>query len=266
MKKLIIIFLSAALVLGLCACGGNNNTSDADSTVGAADVADIRAAYEKADAYIGSIIDAEKAGMVTDEQDDNNGETLYKYWTYAEDKEGGKIDASIELEGETVTVGKTTVSELKELGYKIDAEVETVGANTVQGFSVTKDNKYSNLSVDNYTNSPQKFADMVINSAAGANAEVGGMSFDYKGIKSGSTLKDVVDALGVPNFTMTLGCDLSGNSIEVSYSCTTVEDGNQLVDTLTVNLMYDPSANVAKVSAVRIERTTIPAEIETTAE
>lgn len=257
MKKLITLMLIAALAFTLFACGTNEPIVK-DTTDESVDTAAVRESFDKAIDFIESAVDT--SAMTSSIQDDDDGKYLYKYWSY--DKDPGNVDIALDAEigGSTVTVGTTTIDDLKALGFTVELDTDTVNANTVLGFSATKDGKFCNMSVDNSTDKEKKAADMPISNVSGASEEYGAASFVYRGLKVGSSLKDVIDALGLPNSGMTLSADSSSTTVSLSYFSTSAEDDKTVIDTnLEINVIYDAAANTTNVSNFNLTRSIQPA-------
>ena len=246
MKKMLLLFLSFALILGLCACSKDIVEIDPEPT--AADTAALQSEFEAACACVESAVDVSK--MESDTRDEENG--MYRYWN-GSGEENDAISADFTLEDNTFTIGKTLISELTALGYKLDINTDTAGPNTVLSFSITKDDKFFNLSVDNSTDKPQKLSDMPIMQFSGTSPDDGCLAFTYNGVTCGSTLKEALDALGEPKAGITVST-ATGSQIQLSYLSVSEEDDLSTSDSLDVYLKYDKESDSATVTSVNFNR------------
>ena len=263
MKKLIITVLLAALTLGLCACGSSKTQAQDQATQDQAtqDSAATHESIKAASTYVESVIDTSE--MSSSIQDDANG--VYQYWTYAGGNANDEFSLAIEIDGKSIALKDTTVSDLKDLGFECEIDVETVPPNTVQGFTLKKDDKYCNVSVQNMTNTEQDIQDLTI-FQVNAFADEGNLSFDYGGIKSGTSLEEVIKALGTPKSNVTVAANESGNSITLNYN-NTVTDGDQMTSsTLDIDLIYNAEKNTATVKSINLTSYQDKVTQETTAE
>ena len=247
MKKLIILTLIAALVLTLCACGAENIIS-VDPETETEDPAVLRSNLDSASAYLESCIDTSKMVTAMQEDDPNY---LYKYWSYDDDEFNASFSTDVELDGKTFTVGKTTVGELKEMGYELMIDEETVPTDYSKGFSIVKGDKFCNLTADNNTDKEQNIYDLVVTGFNGFSEEYG-LEYSFNGIATGSTLEEVVAALGTPNYNISLSSDSLGTTFDMSYY-NDKPDGDILIsDVVTVYLTYDVAGNTAVVSSLDV--------------
>lgn len=247
MKKRLLLILTAALIFSLCACSKDHIEIDPEPT--AVNTAALRGEFDAACAYVESAADVSK--MEATLQDDENG--LFRYWN-GTSEEYDEIGLDFKLEDNVFTLGTTTVSELTALGYKPDTDIETVEPNTVLGFSITKGDKFCNLAVDNSTDQPQKFSDMPITQFNGTSPENGCLPFTYSGIICGSTLKEVLDALGTPKLNITVSTDTAGTEIGLNYLNATTKGDLDSTDTLEIYLRYDKDKDTALVTSIILNR------------
>ena len=256
MKKIITLMLIAALALTLFACG-SKETIVKDTTDESVDTAAVRENFDKASDYIESVIDTK--GMTSSVQDDDSS-NLYKSWQYDKEADNADISMEVEIGGSTVIVGTTTIPELKALGFDVQLENDTIEANTEYGFSATKDGKFCNMSVDNSSNKAQKAEELPISSVNGASEDLGAASFVYKGLKVGSSLNDVINALGTPNSGISLSAGDSSTTFSLNYYSQDTEDDKTATDiNLVIDMVYDAQNNTAAVSSFNLSRTNLPA-------
>ena len=246
MKKLIIALLLVALTLGLCACGASDTQKPTEEQ--ATQVPSVaRQDFEAASTYIESLIDTNE--MSKTDQDDENG--LYRYWTYSGKEANNTFSPEIEIDGKKITLGETTVNDLKELGFECEIDVETVQPNTEQGFIIRKDNKYCNISVQNTTEKEQSIHELAV-FQINVLTDSGFLDFNYGDIKSGSTLEDVIKALGTPRSNITLSGAESGASIALSYSNIVTDGDLETISTLDIDLPYQTEKNTADVRSINL--------------
>lgn len=246
MKKTIIALLLVALTLGLCACGASNTQKPTeDQATPIPSVA--RRDFEAAATYVESSIDANE--MSKTDQDDENG--LYRYWTYGGKEANDTFSPEIEIDGKKITLGKTTVNELKELGFECDIDVETVQPNTVQGITIRKNNKYCNISVQNTAEKEQSIHELAV-FQLNVLTDPGFLDFNYGDIKSGSTLEDVIKALGTPRSNITLSGAESGATISLNYNNTVTDGDLETISTLDIDLLYHTEENTAAVKSINL--------------
>lgn len=243
MKKWIIALLLVALTLGLCACGASN-ASNAPTTQ---NTSDTRKNFDAATTYIESTIDTSKMNSIL--QDDKDG--LYHYWSNNDANANDTVATDIEVGGKTITLGKTTVDELKDLGFTVELSGDKVQPNTVQGFSITKDNKFSYVGVQNTTDQEQDINKLVV-SEFNTIADGSSMEFSYSGINSGSTLEEVIKALGTPQSNVTLSGDQADPTITLDYYNSKTEGDIAITTTLNINLLYNAEQNIATVNNINL--------------
>ena len=253
MKRIIALLLAAVLMLALCSCSvvsiDDADSKDADETL---DTATIRSNFDSASAYIESIIG--KTDMTTSIQDDNDGQELYKYWGYEDYVGEDVIPMEIAFAGVTVTIGETTVKELKDMGANVSYDEDTVEPYSTGSVSVEKDGKTISLFTEqNDADEAKPIEDMRIY-GFWCGTDEWFMPFDYAGVKPGATLKDVIDILGVPLYTIRLESSDFNTSIDLSYSHNVKEGNVETSDSLSVYLIYDPETGEATLGSMQLER------------
>lgn len=259
MKKLIITVLLAALVLGLCACGSSKTQPTQDQAT-----QDSAAAHESiraASTYVESVIDTGE--MSSSVQDDANG--VYRYWTYSGKEANDEFSLEIEIDGKKITLADTTLSDLKDLGFECDADVETVKPNTVQGIIMKKGDKSCNISVQNATNQEQDIQDLPV-FQVNVFSDESNLGFNYGGIKGGSTLEEVIKAFGTPKSNVTAAANESGNTITLNYFNASTQDDLLTTSTLDIELLYNAEKNSATVRSINLSSYRETVKQPTTAE
>lgn len=247
MKKQLLILITAALILSLCAC--SRDIIEIDHEPATVDSAAMRGEFDAARAYVESNADLSQMNSTVQ----NDEKALYQYWN-GSGEENDTFTQDIELEGKTVTIGLTTVSDLKDLGFKVDTGTESVEPNTVQGFSITQGDKYCSLAVENNTDTTQQLADLpMIQFSCGA-PDDGFLNCAYSDITCGSTLKEVFDAIGMPQSNIIVTTDNSGTRIELNYLSSFIEGERSVFDTLDIDLIFDKDKDTATVTNITLSR------------
>lgn len=246
MKKVLVLLLALTLIVSFCACGANK-VVDVNPTVSSDGAAAIRADFEKAKAFVEANIDMKNM----EAQDQEDPSYLYQYW-FAQDAPNAEFSLDAELDGQTVTVGKTTVKELKELGFELSTDQKVIEPDVSTGFSLSKGDKICNITLANNDTGKELPIDEGVLSEVDMIGNEFGISYAYSGLKDQSSFKDVIDKLGAPNSEVKISSDDSGVSIELSYFNST-QDGDKTSDkSLTVYFGYDTTNNAASVSQINL--------------
>lgn len=249
MKRLFVLFFALALTVSLCACGAPKDSAT-DAVSATVDTEAIRETFDKATAYIDSNIDTSDMSMST--QDDSNGESLYRYWNGS----GGKatFGNEIEIAGNTVEIGKTTVKDLESFDLDVTKTNDTVEPDENAAIELYKDNKTCILMTsDNLSGNTADIEDMTIGSVSAAFDEYA-LPFNYGGLNEKSTVSDVVALIGEPNNTVNLSVDETGAIITLSYSKTAEDASKTIDDNLSIFLYYDSDSDSAVVKSVQLNR------------
>lgn len=251
MKKIILFTLIAALSLCLFACGSKTDDGNSDNSVEYATVGAeaVRADFEKAEKYVDGVLDAKN--MVTSIQDDGDG-AIYKYWTIEGDAENVPLSKEIEIAGNKIEIGTTSVRDLSSFDLDVSKSEETVKPGEVASLTLTKDNKYCNvISLPNDTDKDVPADDLTTAEVMTA-AKDFSLSFSYSGVTGDSSLKDVLNALGTPNLTATLTSEDTGVSIELNYN-NQEKDGDKTVSySVIIHLVYDAQSDTATVDNIDV--------------
>lgn len=261
MKKLIITVLLAALTLGLCSCGSSNTQEQTTQDQATQDSAAAHENIKAASKYVESVIDTSE--MSSSIQDDENG--VYQYWTYSGENANDEFSLEIEIDGKKIVLADTTISDLKDLGFECDTDVETVPPNTIQGFTMRKGDKLCNISVQNTTDQEQDIQDLTI-FQVNVFTDEESLGFNYGGIKGGTPLEEVVKAFGTPKSNVTVTANENGNSVTLNYY-NAVTDGDLMTSsTLDIDLIYNTENNTATVRSINLTSYQDKITQETTAE
>lgn len=252
MKKAIVILLIAVLALSLFACGSSQNTAtESNYAVETVNTKDIRVLFDDAVSYVERNMDT--SGMTSSVQDDDGGAHLYKYWGYDDFVGNDEFPMDILLDGNTITVGTTTVSDLKAMGFDVEVGAETLQPEEVTSVSIKKDGKSLNFSTDMNTTSAVKSADEMVLSTFYASMDDSTIPFDYKGLTPDSTLKDVIAAFGTTKYRANVSADSDSTQVEVVY-INQIEDGDIVTtQTLMISMLYEADTDSAKVTNIQLE-------------
>ena len=249
MKKLTALLLILTLALALCACGATPPPDTDDVPAPKVDTTAIRDSYDKASTYV--VATFKPKGMVVSEQDEDDGAYLFKNWG-KENIGNADFPAEIELDGETVTIGKTLVKDLADMGFEVSKGKETVEPNEITSVMLTKDNRTCILSTaDTMSDKPVPIDDIPVGAVSAAYASYA-LPFTYSGLDSESTPADILDKLGSPNSSINLSSDAEGTIIELIYSRTVKEDDVSTDINLLIDLKYDVAKNNATMSSIDI--------------
>lgn len=271
MKKLIITVLLAALTLGLCACGSSNTQDQATQDQATSDQATQDQATQNyvaeneslkaASEYTASVIDTSE--MTSSIQEGENG--AYQYLTYTGANANDEFALEIEVDDKSIVLKDTTVSDLKDLGFECETDVETVPPNTIQGFTMKKDGKLCNISVQNTTDKEQDIQDLTV-FQVNVFTDEGSFEFNYGGIRGGSSLEEVIKTLGTPKSNVTIAGSENGNSITLNYFNSVTQGELTISSTLDIDLSYNAEKNSATVRSINLTSYQEKAVQETAAE
>ncbi len=247
MKKLIVCLLALILAVSLCACGEEavkNMISTQDEVT--VNTNDNRALYEKACSYIEKLV--ETKAMTPATQDEMGGQSLYCTWLLDEGQRAADLSEEVTLLDQTVTIGKTTVKELKEMGFTYETDMKTVDVDSSAGFVLNKDKKWCNVSVSNLTGAQQNLDDLALSEVTATDGSeemfTDAMPITYSGIKVGTPMEELVKTLGTPNDRIELSCDEIGANITLVYASDTVM--------LTLYLNYDADRDQATLKTMTL--------------
>lgn len=257
MKKIFSLFLIAVLAFSLVACGSTQPAADNSETTTTDNTA-IRETFDKASAYIESVLDTK--GMDAQVQDDDGGANLYKYWTPTDAADNAAFSMELDINGNAVTVGTTTVKDLAAFDWEIEKSAETVKPDEMMGVMLTKDNRSCSLTAATPTLGQEAPIDDCIICDATASYNEFSLPFSYSGLNEQASIKDIVEKLGVPNSGITLSSDANGSIIELSYFISTAE-GDLVEDSnLSLSLNYSADSDIAVINSVQLSRSVYKAE------
>lgn len=256
MKKLFTLLLIAALALSLFACGSQSGDTKATVPNPAADLAyddaAIRSNFEKAESYVDAAFDG--MDMSASIQDDDDNSSIYKYWSYDGEPDKAPISSEIEIDGNKIVIGKTTAKDV--MGFDLTAEKnsDTAQPGDVVSISLSKgDRSCSVMLAPNDTDKAQPADDLPVYEVM-TSAKDFSLPFTYCGLTVESTLEDVLEALGTPNYTATLSSEDMGVYIELDYNNTTQEGDENYSDGVVIRLVYETDSNIAFIDNIDLRR------------
>ena len=256
MKRLAALLLAAALTAGLCACnktpGADNPTEKATlaQEVSSTDKNLVKANFDKAVAFVESAIDTKD--MTAGDNEDEF--CMYRDWSYEEIK-NTELPDTIEVNGKTITIGKTTVKDLNELGMKLEKSMEKVPPQTGTAVNLIDDSKTFLLNVDNGTDKTLDIDDMTITGFTTGFKDYT-LPYSYSGINYDSTVEDVISKLGKPNSNITVDANDQSATITINYINDVTEGKTVTTDNVSVAFNYDPAKDTATLSSLNYSRNT----------
>ncbi len=256
MKRLAALLLAAALTAGLCACnktpGSENATEKAAivQEVSSTNKELVKANFDKAVAFVESAIDTKD--MTAGDNEDEF--CMYRDWSY-EETENTELPDTIEVNGKTITIGKTTVKDLNELGMKLEKSMEKVPPQTGTAVNLIDDSKTFLLNVDNGTDKTLDIDDMTITGFTTGFKDYT-LPYSYSGINYDSTVEDVISKLGKPNSNITVDANDQSATITINYINDVTEGKTVTTDNVSVAFNYDPAKDTAALSSLNYSRNT----------
>ena len=256
MKRIITLLLVTALALGLFGCSGSQsggtNNAGSDPAAGLAyDAAEIRANFEKAEAYADALFSGKN--MTSSIQDDDESTGIYKSWYYDGKPDQTPISSEIEIDGNRIVLGETTAKDVMGFGLTANKSNENAQTGDVVTITLSKgDRGCAVMLAPNGTE--EKDADDLPVYEVMTSAKDFSLPFTYCGLTVDSTLEDVLKALGTPTFLATLSSENMGVSIELDYNHLTEDGGKQTLDSLVIRLVYDTDSNTALVDNLDLRR------------
>ena len=256
MKRLAALLLAAALTAGLCACNKNPGSENATEKaalaqeVSSTDKNLVKANFDKAVAFVESAIDTKD--MTAGDNEDEF--CMYRDWSY-EETENTELPDTIEVNGKTITIGKTTVKDLNELGMKLEKSMEKVPPQTGTAVNLIDDSKTFLLNVDNGTDKTLDIDDMTITGFTTGFKDYT-LPYSYSGINYDSTVEDVISKLGKPNSNITVDANDQSATITINYINDVTEGKTVTTDNVSVAFNYDPAKDTATLSSLNYSRNT----------
>lgn len=256
MKRLAALLLAAALTASLCACNKNPGSENATEKaalaqeVSSTDKNLVKANFDKAVAFVESAIDTKD--MTAGDNEDEF--CMYRDWSY-EETENTELPDTIEVNGKTITIGKTTVKDLNELGMKLEKSMDKVPPQTGTAVNLIDDSKTFLLNVDNGTDKTLDIDDMTITGFTTGFKDYT-LPYSYSGINYDSTVEDVISKLGKPNSNITVDANDQSATITINYTNDVTEGKTITTDNVSVAFNYDSAKDTAALSSLNYSRNT----------
>ena len=212
------------------------------------DSAAIRSNFEKAQTYADALFSGKD--MTSSVQDDNDSIGIYKYWSYEGEPDKAPISSEIEIDGNKIVIGTTTAKEVEGFDLTVDKSKATAQPGETVSLSLSKgDRSCSAMLAPNDTDKEMKIDDLPVYEVVTSVKDFS-LPFTYCGLSADSTLEEVLEALGTPNFTATLSSEDMGVFIELNYNNQSQEDGKLISDSVILRLVYDLDSNTARVDNI----------------
>jgi len=258
MKKVTAMLLTLAVSLSLCACTnsgpastGSDSESAASSGSQAVSPEKLTDIADKASAYIESVIDTSGMAAETGESEDMY---IYRYWNMGEETADAALTDEIEIDGNTIVLGKTTKADLDKMDFKMEGFPEVLEPGLHTSIILAKDGKNANLALANDSETESQPVDNIpVNGFTCGSAEFA-IPFNYAGVTNSSSIEDVVKLLGAPNSDLHFSTDGEFTEILLSYSMITDKDGAAAQITLGITYLYHPESNTASLYTVLIDK------------
>lgn len=257
MKKIMTIIIAAALAASLCACGSSQQQSASDGSEtntavsgaednasgseGSANTQVDMEAFESASAYIESLIDTKE---MTSDTDDENEDSVYRYWMYDDILEGTTFSNEVEVAGNKIIIGETLENELEGMGFELSTPGDTVQPEEEASVTIIKDDKEAVVTLEtNYEEEAVNIGDLLVYGFEG-NVNDFSLPFTYSGLKEGSTMEEALEIFGNPNSDIYLSTDEFGTQITLTYYYETETDDMYLMNTLDITFSYNSGKTV----------------------
>ena len=248
MKKILSIGLAVLFAASLCAC----TSSAAQSLMPEPTVAptsapeDIRTNFEKASAYVESLLDGKTGDVQTDDEDSLS---LYRYWDCPDADGAITLSDEVTVEGFTAVIGKTLVKELDNSGLTVEKSKETLEPHFETSASLTRDGKTFVFRVYNSKEESVLMNETALSGFSGTFSEYV-LPFNYAGLTETSTLRDVMELFGYKNYSIVLSADETGTMIRVSYHFDTPDGNSVFMRILEIECLYQADADTAVITSI----------------
>lgn len=250
MKKLTAIIVTALFALALAACGAKPPAPSGSQQPGTqADAAAIKSNFDKAYDYVQALIQSDNVQADKFEDDPEN---LTCMWTFPDAPSDVDLSEDVEIDGQKITIGKTLVKDLAGLGFEITKSSDDVQPNEIFGIQLTKAGKSVMLETHG-TEKAQPSDALPVYGFTGGMQDFA-IPYNYNGLTAASTLKDVLDIMGVPNADIRLSTDSMTSTIEVSYMNEQTVGDQTEQNRLSVTCTYDAASNTAVITSLNLSR------------
>jgi len=262
LKRITIILFAAVLVSALCACGAEKPGQSPENASGipgvieeidpeTADTEKIKADFDKASEYIGSVVDTSDADINTDDEDPAN---IYGYWNFDPDKYPFEPETELMVSGQKIVIGQTTVGEIEGMGFKLEKPMDMIGPDDMTSVTLSEGGKSILLEVNLPGGGEEKpIEDVAVQGFNSGSAEYA-LPYEYMGISGDMSLEKVIDVLGVPNSDLHVNSEPSGVTIELSYYNNSEADGFSVDTTFSISFSYDTENNNTAITSALMSR------------
>lgn len=251
--------LSLLLMVCMFGCATKAQTPAAPSSDDSELTAEER--FQKGSAFIESLIDVSKAEVQTDEEDPGY---LQRYWQFGGPADAANIPETVTIDGKDIAIGQITVKQVKELGFTVDFDMDTVEPDTILSFSIVDGTKALLLTTAaNTADQSIPFDDAVIAGFSGSFSAYS-MPFDYAGITEASTLKDIIAAFGLEAGEAVIGLVASTSDAEITVRISnTVQNGDtETIKSLDIYFLYSALENTAAINGFLLNINVYPADAD----
>lgn len=259
MKKISTMLFAVLLAMVLCACGASKDAQNAagisnvieEINPETADTEQIKADFDKASAFVASVVDLSDADIQTDDEDPAN---LYSYWAVDNGDRLFEPDNELMVNGQKIVIGETTVNDLETMGFKLEKPADVIGPDEQMSVTLRNDSKYFMFDVHLTEGEEEKpISDVPVlgfNVGAGEYA----IPYEYMGISEDISFEKAIETLGMPNSELRVNSDVTGTSIEISYFNISAAEGITTDNILSLSFSYDADNDTAAISSVRMSR------------
>lgn len=263
MKKIIALLLVLVLTVSLCACGasqpaggtGSQPASESSSEAETLDMKAVQEAFESASAFLKTLADLTK---LTTQQTEGNTNPYYSAW-FNEAEIQLKLSDEFEVDGNKITIGKTTEKDLEAFDCEVEKYSDTLGANESTAVSLVKGSKSCVINLmGNYTDKEIPIADVAVGGFTAFVSEFT-LPFNYNGLTEGSTIEEAIKIFGTDVSSVILSSDEFGTTISLSYDGTTRDGELDAYDSFTMDFVYDKEKNTATLSSLSRSHDVYPA-------
>lgn len=265
MKRIVTFLIVAAMMATvLTACGGsseekttkeesaalqtttegnNENTDKADY------VSPYREDCDKAVTYVNSLMNTE--GMTESDDEDEEDEESTHFWRYDTETENSDFPIDVTVIDQKITIGTTTVKDLREAGAMLDVAQDTVEPSDKADIDIMGESSGKmRVCVKNFTDKTESIDNLPIIEIHSNDGEYA-VPYTYNGISEGDNLKAILDAFGTPNDSAYVVSWDYGTLVYLNYK----RDEGNTHDHMGFILQYDAEKDVATLLNFGIERT-----------
>ncbi|MBR1534115.1 MAG: hypothetical protein IJ639_07105 [Ruminococcus sp.] len=268
MKRIVTLLIAAAMIATvLTACSGSseekvtkeessttqavaegNSENTVADTVGADYVSPYRPECDKAVAYVNSLMNT--AGMTESDDEKEDSEESTHMWRYDTETENSDFPLDVTVLEQKISIGTTTVKDLRESGLTLEADEETVEPQGKVDIDIRGESGGKiRVCAKNFTDKAENIDNLQITEIHSNDGETG-LTYTYNGVSEGDDLKAILDAFGTPNDYAAVNAWEYGTMVYLNYK----RDEGNTHDSMGFILQYDAEKNVATLLNFGIER------------